>query len=226
MGKYSNSYLLIAHSFPPRRDKPYSMLKPGQHKLTRDYYKEATTEKPEGEKVLGNYERFKTIYENTQVHNVKVGDYKVPAKSMNTMTGYELTHKPTLFNHTALGRTQKAGMKTPSSSLTLTSAGDTVSKNIGATAHWKSSYKEIVKQVDGAEWNKSSRPTWSINRVAYSSGRACYETEFGESMGKHGHNPRALLGPASLRQENKKDQLSVGTTKTTSHIPGYNGFIP
>ena len=42
------------------------MLKPGQHKLTRDYYKDVTTDKPDGEKVLGNYERFKTIYENTQ----------------------------------------------------------------------------------------------------------------------------------------------------------------
>ena len=190
------------------------MLKPGQHKLTRDYYKEATTEKPEGEKVLGNYERFKTIYENTQKTNVKLGDYKVPAKSMNTMTGYELTHRPSLFNHTAIGRSQKAGNKTQTS-LTLTSAGDCVSKNVGATDHWKSSYKEIVKQVDGAEWNRSQRPQWSINRVAYSSARAQYETEFGESIGKHGHNPRNLLGPASLRQENKKDQLTVGTTKVT-----------
>ena len=111
MGKYSNSYLFIPVCFG-FRDKPYSMLKPGQHKLTRDYYKEVTTDVPEGEKVLGNYERFKTIYENTQKKNVKLGDYKVPAKSMNTMTGYELTHKPSLFNHTALGRSQKAGMKT------------------------------------------------------------------------------------------------------------------
>ena len=80
------------------------MLKPGQAKLTRDYYKDVTTEKADGEKVLNNYERFKSIYEQNQTKNVKLGDYKVPAKSMNTMTGYELTHKPTLFNHTALGR--------------------------------------------------------------------------------------------------------------------------
>lgn len=25
---------------------------------------------------------------------------------------------------------------------------------------------------------------------------------------------------------NEKHELTVGTTKTTTHIPGYNGFIP
>ena len=29
--------------------KPYAILKPGQPALTRDYYKDATTEKPDGE---------------------------------------------------------------------------------------------------------------------------------------------------------------------------------
>jgi hypothetical protein len=33
-------------------------MKPGQTELQRDYYKEATTEKPEGEKILKNYSRF------------------------------------------------------------------------------------------------------------------------------------------------------------------------
>jgi hypothetical protein len=79
------------------------MLKPGQETLHRkDYYKEVSTSKPNGEEVLRNFERFRTVNQiNT---NVKLGDYKVPAKSMNTMTGYELIHKPSLFNSTALGR--------------------------------------------------------------------------------------------------------------------------
>ena len=99
MGKYFQ-ILITIHC----RDKPYSMLKPGQTTLHREYYKDVTTEKPNGEAVLCNYERFKSSYDQRQNVNVKVGDYKVPAKSMNTMTGYELVHKPTLFNHTALGR--------------------------------------------------------------------------------------------------------------------------
>lgn len=145
---------------------------------------------------------------------------------MNTMTGYELTHKPTLFNHTALGRKQAAGGKTEFTSLTLTSAGDTVAKNVDPTSHWKSSYKEIVNEIESKDRIKSTRPTWSINRVAYSSGRCQYETEFAASIGKHGHNPRTLLGPETAKQFNKNDVLSAGTTKVTSHIPGYNGFIP
>ena len=44
-------------------DKPYSMLKPGQTRLDRDYYKEATTEKANGEKVMSNFGRFQSVYE-------------------------------------------------------------------------------------------------------------------------------------------------------------------
>jgi len=43
-------------------DKPYSMLKPGQTRVDRDYYVEVNKEKPEGEKILKNYSRFKSIY--------------------------------------------------------------------------------------------------------------------------------------------------------------------
>ena len=32
--------------------------------------------------------RYKSIYDQSQSTNVKLGDYKVPAKSMNTMVGY------------------------------------------------------------------------------------------------------------------------------------------
>ena len=39
-------------------DKPYSRMKPGQTRLDRDYYKDATTKKPDGEEVLKNYTRF------------------------------------------------------------------------------------------------------------------------------------------------------------------------
>ena len=45
-------------------------------------------------------------------------------------------------------------------------------------------------------------------------------------MGKHGHNPRKVLDGESTKQVNKNNELTVGTTKITDHIPGYNGFIP
>lgn len=30
----------------------------------------------------------------------------------------------------------------------------------------------------------------------------------------------------SVKQANEVHELSMGTTKVTTHIPGYNGFIP
>ena len=75
-------------------DKPYSSLKPGQQRLDRDYYKDVTTDKPDGQKVLSNFGRFSSIYNQNTKTNVQLGDFKVPAKSMNTMVGYELIHKP------------------------------------------------------------------------------------------------------------------------------------
>jgi hypothetical protein len=99
-------------------------------------------------------------------------------------------------------------------------------KNADPTSHWKSSYKEIVRTVEEGERNPSSRPNWSINRSAYSSGRGLYKTEFSEAIGTHGQKPRDKLNYDAEKQSNKEDELTVGTTKVTSHIPGYNGFIP
>lgn len=75
-------------------DKPYSILKPGQTELDRDYYKDATFEKPNGETVMKNFSRFQSVYDQNQAKNVQLGDYKVPAKSMNTMLDYDFIHKP------------------------------------------------------------------------------------------------------------------------------------
>ena len=63
-----------------------------------------THEKPSGETVLKNYNRFESNYDQSVNKVVGLGDYKVPAKSMNTMVGYELVHNPSLFNSTKIGR--------------------------------------------------------------------------------------------------------------------------
>lgn len=110
--------------------------------------------------------------------------------------------------------------------MTLSKAGETVATNVNPTSHWKPTYKAVVEAVDAAEKIKSRRPLWSINRTAYSSNRGTYMTEFADSFGKMGHNPRNILNAESAAAENKKNELSVGTTKVTKHIPGYNGFIP
>lgn len=70
----------------PYRNKPYSHLKPGQKTLERDYYKDATNEKPSGEACLTNYGRFQSIYDQNQNKNIKKGDYVVPDKGRSSMS--------------------------------------------------------------------------------------------------------------------------------------------
>lgn len=187
---------------------------------------------------MKNFGRFQSIYDQNQATNVQLGDYKVPAKSMNTMLDYDFAHKPQLFNSTKLGRDQvKVGIQPAMNrsvsskneafkQMTLTAAGETVAKNCRPNAHWITTTKNINDQVDQMEKIKSRRPLWSINRTAYSSSRGKYVTEFADSFGQKGHNPRNILPYDATRQENKVNDLSVGSTKVTKHIPGYNGFIP
>lgn len=77
-----------------------------------------------------------------------------------------------------------------------------------------------------SHFSQAERPVWSYPRQAYTSKRGYYETEFQKSMGTHGHNPRTKLPGEAESQGNEHHELTVGTTKTTTHIPGYNGFIP
>jgi len=67
---------------------------------------------------------------------------------------------------------------------------------------------------------------WSYPRAAYSSKRSFFETEYHRTLGNHGHNPRNKLPGDSTKQDHALDQLSIGTTQVTQHIPGYNGFLP
>ena len=65
--------------------------------MKRDYYKDVTTEKPDGKATLENYGRFESNYQQRQVDNVKRGDYVIPAKSMNTMRKYIAIYSIHLF---------------------------------------------------------------------------------------------------------------------------------
>ena len=111
-------------------------------------------------------------------------------------------------------------------SMSLTTAGETVSKNIDPTMHWGSQYKATVNEVASRDRIVSRRPLWSINRQAYISARGSYTTEFADSFGNHGHVPRDRLPHDAKKQEHRENELTVGTTQVTKHIPGYNGFIP
>ena len=74
----------FAHLLCFNSDKPYSMFKPGQDSLDRDYYSKATQEVADGKKNLDNYQRFQQDYGKVS-GAIKHGDYKVPSKDANLM---------------------------------------------------------------------------------------------------------------------------------------------
>lgn len=82
-------------------DLAYPNLKAGQQNVPRNYFEEANTEKPNGEKCLTNYGRFNTDYRENVSSTVQPSDYKVPCKDANHMSKllnvtflvhYDLTH--------------------------------------------------------------------------------------------------------------------------------------
>jgi hypothetical protein len=155
----------------------------------------------------------------------------VPAKSQNNMIGYEFSHHPKLFNATKLGqmaaRTQTQGTFRKAGTMAIQTEGPCVEKNAkSSTNHWASTYRGTTADSTLRPRLVSNRPTWSINRVGYSSSRGIYKTEFTETIGTYGHNPRGILPSDSVKQANIHNEMTIGTQKVTAHIPGYCGFIP
>jgi len=217
--------------------KPYSSLKPGQHSVERQYYTGVTTDKPDGKKMLSNYGRFQSVYDQSQNTNVTKGVHVVPDKSSNNMrkyeikthfkiVGYEYTHNPSLFNSTKMGRDLQRTGGSHKGSLSLSNVGAMCTQHVVPAAHWSSTYRNTTAESATRERLVSRRPLWSINRQAYSSSRGVYKTEFQETMGKFGHNPRNILNKDSEKQEIPVNELTMGTNKVTKHMPGYSGFLP
>ena len=136
------------------------------------------------------------------------------------LVDYDLMQKPELFAYT-----RRAKYDDPAkTSAKLATAG---AESLGnTTKHWKTNKQMTDESQMAAPVTVSTRPIWSYNRQAYSSKRGYYQTEFQTSIGTHGHNPRVKLPSEAESQGNEHHELTVGTTKTTTHIPGYNGFIP
>lgn len=61
-------------------------MKAGEQNVPRNYYAEATTEKPDGDKCLKNFSRFSSDYRENVSATVKPNDYQVPCKDANHMS--------------------------------------------------------------------------------------------------------------------------------------------
>jgi hypothetical protein len=94
-------------------------------------------------------------------------------------------------------------------------------------AHWKSTYKSDVN--DAARFDtvlhRQNGPSYQIANPPTCVGGGDPLTAYHESFGKYGSDPRHKLPAEAERMPTFKTALTVGTTKGTNHIPGYQGFM-
>jgi len=96
------------------------------------------------------------------------------------------------------------------------------------TAHWKSEFgasfttDAIAGSVPHRQVGPPFEPTNPPSVVSAPNELSMYSKDFGQ----YGSDPRARLSSTDTKLPNPKSELTVGTTKGTSHIPGYQGFLP
>lgn len=223
-----------------------SSLKPGQVSLKRDYYKDANKNKADGKTYLGTFSRFASNHQNTINAAVKPSDYKPADRTGKQNTKYEFLHNPDLYNHTKIGRREnqllanrkldpraKTELKRiASTNIAGTFMGtafnntqqksDTLYKT---TQHWKSNYAGENEKTQSRPKSQAQRPFWSYPKREHVARRTFFKTEYHNTLGNYGHNPRTILNAESTKLENEANELTMGSTKVTQHIPGYGGFI-
>jgi len=95
-------------------------------------------------------------------------------------------------------------------------------------AHWKSEYRSNVN--DAARFDtilyRQNGPCYQIANPPTCVGAGEVPSQFQADFGKYGSNPRDKLPPKTFdKMPTLKTALTVGTTKGTAHIPGYQGFL-
>jgi len=177
-------------------EAPIASLKPGQEELHRQHF--YTTEaKPLQETYLAQDSFKETIYQKSLSKLTLPEDYSDRAKPV-------LTKAQEMFG--------RSGAVT----------------GYSGTDHWTSEYKQtfhegsgakkrVVKQY-GAPYQMGDPPCCVSQPVQLS----FYQREFGT----YGSNPRHRITFGDTKLPVAKSDLTVGTTKGTSHIPGYQGFLP
>lgn len=96
------------------------------------------------------------------------------------------------------------------------------------TGHWRSEYSQTFspESIDGAVHQRQVGPPFEAANppavVSAPNELSMYSKEFGV----YGSNPRMRLSKSDTKLPCLKHELTVGTTKATSHIPGYQGFLP
>lgn len=215
--------------------------KPGQTGITRDYYKDANTVKPSGSAYMGGFNRFGSNHQITLDKTVKPTDYHRVSRGGKQNLKYEYLHQPELYNHTQVGK--QAAMKqscTPGASSELKRSGannialrstsqpslaNQSDKLYKTTKHWKSNYQMDNEKTMARPSSQAQRPIWSYPKHHHVARRSFYKTENQNKFGTYGHIPRKTLDKDATKLTSEVSDLTMGTTKVTSHIPGYGGFL-
>lgn len=96
----------------------------------------------------------------------------------------------------------------------------------GGTAHWGTEYqKNYQVRWDAAEFRCSKHAPYSPRGAPPKSWSTDVSTHQ-EAYGRYGSNPRNLIKPGDPRLPFNKSSLHHGTSKGSSHLPGYQGFLP
>lgn len=212
-----------------------SSLKPGQTKLDRDYYKDANRTKADGRSYLSTYSRFKSVHQDTVDSAVKPSDYHKKNTGNQNMK-YEYLHNPDLFKHTKAGRDEfyrntygvpraSTELKRVASENITKTEGQTNNNLYKTTKHWTSNYQNDSNKAVSRPHSQAQRPFWSYPKREHVARRTFFKTEYENTLGGYGHNPRKILNHESTKLESEVNELTMGSTKVTSHIPGYGGFL-
>jgi len=94
-------------------------------------------------------------------------------------------------------------------------------------AHWKSEYRSNVN--DAARFDtvlhRQNGPSYQIANPPTCVGGGDILSTYSEGYGKYGSDPRHRIPKDAIKMPVLKTALTVGTTKGTNHMPGYQGFL-
>jgi hypothetical protein len=94
------------------------------------------------------------------------------------------------------------------------------------TEHWKTTYVAGIK--DPYAYAKATRPEWTLHKEPHQVESGPWASDYKTQFGDRGANPinklnRTVMMPPVPKSQ---DDLKLGTTQTTFHVPGYTGHMP
>ncbi|CEM25147.1 unnamed protein product [Vitrella brassicaformis CCMP3155] len=98
-----------------------------------------------------------------------------------------------------------------------------------ATKKWMSESHRVTKAVFDqgrhVPWPRYKLPTYQPAPLPTCLARTVPQSQYTMEFGNYGSNPRDRLSYYATLLPKRRDEVTIGTTKATLHIPGYSGFL-